>query len=189
MDANELKAGAGDLIADRRLFLTAGHKVVEEGDPEAAFLLASPGSTIPAAEVARLGLELKGKEITQKGNPAMIPAAGAVLDPRGALEAAVKDRLKADWEVKVKDEADKEMKKVESKTDDASDAHQLVLNRAGQLSREALRDRGEATRDNTPAVEEAARVEAKALEEGAERREEARQRAAKAAEPKRGGQK
>ena len=45
------------LVADRRLLLTADKsRMVEEGDLAAAFLLASPGTTIPAAEVKRLGL-------------------------------------------------------------------------------------------------------------------------------------
>jgi hypothetical protein len=45
------------LIVDRRLYLTAARdRVVEEGDPEAAFLLAAPGTGLPADMVARFGL-------------------------------------------------------------------------------------------------------------------------------------
>ena len=45
------------LTADRRLWLTAEKdQVVEEGDGEAAFLLAGAGRTIPVAEVERLEL-------------------------------------------------------------------------------------------------------------------------------------
>ncbi len=43
--------------ADRRLWLTRDRdSLAEDGDIAAASLLASPGSAIPAAEVARLGL-------------------------------------------------------------------------------------------------------------------------------------
>ena len=48
--------------ADRRLWLTKDRqRVVEDGDPEAAFLLAAKGREIPEAEARRLGL-LKGSE-------------------------------------------------------------------------------------------------------------------------------
>lgn len=44
--------------ADRKLWLTADKaRVVEDGHPDAAFLLATPGYTIPIDEAARLGLE------------------------------------------------------------------------------------------------------------------------------------
>lgn len=43
--------------ADRRLWLTADkERVVEDGDPEAAFLLASKGTEIDDAEAERYGL-------------------------------------------------------------------------------------------------------------------------------------
>ncbi|MFW6079537.1 MAG: hypothetical protein ACODAE_07950 [Gemmatimonadota bacterium] len=46
-----------NLSADRRLYLTADKAhVVEEGDPDAAFLLAAPGRRIRAADAERLGL-------------------------------------------------------------------------------------------------------------------------------------
>lgn len=45
------------MIADRRLWLTADRtRVVEDGDPRAAFQLASPGHLIPDQEAQRLGL-------------------------------------------------------------------------------------------------------------------------------------
>lgn len=48
----------GDIvIADRRLYLTADKKrVVEQGDPDAAFLLANPGQDIPKATAKRYGI-------------------------------------------------------------------------------------------------------------------------------------
>lgn len=52
-------ASAVGIIADRRLYLTADRAhVVEEGAPDAAYLFATPGYVIPAAEADRLGLVL-----------------------------------------------------------------------------------------------------------------------------------
>ena len=49
---------------DRRLWLTAGKdRVVEDGDPEAAFLLGSAGEEITDDEADRLGL---GKKAAKK---------------------------------------------------------------------------------------------------------------------------
>jgi hypothetical protein len=149
------------LISDRRLFLTAGQKLVEEGDPEAAFQLVSPGGMIEDADVQKYGLELKGDKVTQKKAPAggVVVSGGALLDPRGAVEAAVKDRLKADWEVKVQAETDKEMERIEGEVGGRENAYSFALNRAGVMSREALERRGEAP--HKPEVEEsAAAVEA-----------------------------
>lgn len=45
-------------VTDRKLWLTADReRVVEDGDPEAAFLLASAGKEIDAATVERYGLD------------------------------------------------------------------------------------------------------------------------------------
>ena len=176
----EAQAPAAGLIADRRLFLTAGNKVVEEGDPDAAFLLAAPGSLIPAAEVNRLGLELKGEKVTQSHAAATAVAAsgGAVLDARGAVEAAVKDQLKADFDVQVKEETDKELADLPTVADDSGAGYQLALNRAGTLSRDALRRRGESTREE-PGIDAAAEAEAKALEAKAEEQAKAADAAGK----------
>lgn len=44
--------------ADRKLYLTADReRVVEEGDPEAAFLLAAPGKEISDADAEKYGLK------------------------------------------------------------------------------------------------------------------------------------
>ena len=49
----------GGIIADRRLFLSAGReRVLEETATDIAYLLASPGTLIPAADVARHGLRV-----------------------------------------------------------------------------------------------------------------------------------
>jgi hypothetical protein len=58
---------------DRKLWLTADReRVVEDGDPDAAFLLASKGKELDAATVERYGLEPK----KQGGKPAKDDAAG-----------------------------------------------------------------------------------------------------------------
>jgi hypothetical protein len=47
---------------DRKLWLTADKsKVVEDGDPDAAFLLGTPGTVVPDDEAERLGLTGKPK--------------------------------------------------------------------------------------------------------------------------------
>jgi hypothetical protein len=47
-----------DYISDKRLYHTADRsRIVEEGDPAAAFLLVGEGAIIPENEVQRLGLE------------------------------------------------------------------------------------------------------------------------------------
>ncbi len=52
------------LIADRRIYVNAdGTKALEEGDPEAAFLLASKGSTISIEDQKRLNIGIKGDRI------------------------------------------------------------------------------------------------------------------------------
>lgn len=93
------KATPAGLVADRRLYLTsesgyvgaqAGQVVVEDGDPRAAFLFATPGVVIPADEVARLRLEVVQGRITQRvdapasADPA--PAADPVDAPPPAGE-------------------------------------------------------------------------------------------------------
>ena len=57
----------GALVADRRLYLDAGGtRVLEDGDPAAAFLLAAPGRAIPKTDVARLGLVLVEGSVQQE---------------------------------------------------------------------------------------------------------------------------
>lgn len=52
-------AKMSELVADRRLFLTADKaQIVEEGSAEGAYLFATPGMTIPAGDVERYGLQL-----------------------------------------------------------------------------------------------------------------------------------
>lgn len=55
-----------ELVADRRLFLTADKaRVVEEGDAEAAYLFATPGSPIAPEDAARYGLNVAGGEAAE----------------------------------------------------------------------------------------------------------------------------
>jgi hypothetical protein len=59
LEIRKAEAAPVGVIADRRLYLNADKsRIVEDGDPTAAFLLATPGTTIPAADVAALGLEV-----------------------------------------------------------------------------------------------------------------------------------
>jgi hypothetical protein len=52
----------GNITVDRRLWLTADReRVVEDGDPEAAFLLAALGQTISESDAERYGLVPKAK--------------------------------------------------------------------------------------------------------------------------------
>lgn len=53
----EAARAAAPVRADRRLYLTADRaRVVEHGDPRAAFLLAGPGDGLLSGEVAQYGL-------------------------------------------------------------------------------------------------------------------------------------
>lgn len=48
-----------DFVSDKRYFLTADGRVVEDGDPEAHSLLVGEGGLLPEAEAERYGLKLK----------------------------------------------------------------------------------------------------------------------------------
>lgn len=86
------------IIADRRLYLTReggnvdgkpGQRVVEEGDREAAWLLATPGSLIDALEVERLGLELVDGKVVQR--KARIDDEPKSAEPAAAAPAAAEE--------------------------------------------------------------------------------------------------
>lgn len=67
--------GAADVVSDRRLWLDAKkERVVEDGDPDAAFLLVGEGSNFPAAEAEGLGLTIRGGKIVLP-EPPSAPAA------------------------------------------------------------------------------------------------------------------
>ncbi len=54
-------------VSDRRLYLTADReRVVEHGDPEAAFLLVGKGCELPMAEAKRFGLKERPTEETKE---------------------------------------------------------------------------------------------------------------------------
>lgn len=70
--------------ADKRLYLTADRsRVVEEGDPEAASLLAAEGQEILDAEAERLGLTGTAKS---KAEPVVVHSTAA--DPPKEEESA-----------------------------------------------------------------------------------------------------
>jgi len=53
-------------VADRRLYLTADRsRIVEEGDPAAAFLLVAAGRDVPVADAARYGLTLDAQGVVE----------------------------------------------------------------------------------------------------------------------------
>lgn len=76
------------LTADRWLYVTGDDRVVEEGSLDAAFLLATPGTVIPAERARVLGLEVVDGRIVQR--PKEPPA------PLRSVEELVKDQL--EWQ-------------------------------------------------------------------------------------------
>jgi hypothetical protein len=81
--------------ADRRLYVTADRsRVVEEGDPGAAFLLVGLNSIIEAEDVQRYGL-------TQAGGRAVLPEAE---NPAPAKSLAYEDKQVAPPEDKAAEE-------------------------------------------------------------------------------------
>jgi Rieske Fe-S protein len=96
-------------VTDRKLWLTADReRVVEDGDPEAASLLASKGKAIPDDVAKRYGLT--GKPARPEAvEAAEVPAADDADPPAEAAEAA---------EVPAADAADPEGKAVADPPDD-----------------------------------------------------------------------
>lgn len=65
-EQSEMQKKEKSITADRRLFLDATReRVVEDGDADAAFLLATPGKRIPGDEVERLGLSTSSGKVKQ----------------------------------------------------------------------------------------------------------------------------
>jgi hypothetical protein len=86
---------------DRKLWLTADReRVVEDGDPEAAFLLASAGKTLDAETVERYGLDPKAG----KGKGAKDAAPDAQAEAKAVAEPPANKAVKAPQATK----ADKE---------------------------------------------------------------------------------
>lgn len=57
-----------EIVADRRLYMTRDQMhACEEGDPDAAFLLAAKGRPIAAEHVKRLGLTMDGDRVVIPG--------------------------------------------------------------------------------------------------------------------------
>jgi hypothetical protein len=54
------------VIAHKRMYATADGRLVDEGDPEAATLVAAEGQVIRQALARRLGLSMEGNKVVQK---------------------------------------------------------------------------------------------------------------------------
>lgn len=84
------------ILADRRLWLTADKsRVVEDGDPAAAFLLAAPGTEIAPDDVKRFGLRIEGTKVVLPGAEAEEPKEPAkpeaAKQPKSKSSKAKKD--------------------------------------------------------------------------------------------------
>jgi hypothetical protein len=76
------KTATAGLIADRRLYLARdGTRIVEEGSPDAAYLLATPGTLIEQADVEQLGLAMVDDRIVQRPPTSEPRTAGAPEPP------------------------------------------------------------------------------------------------------------
>ena len=77
------QGAAVGLVADRRLYVTAdGRRLVEEGDPSAALLLAATGTMIPQSTVSAMELSIvDGRVVQGKPEPAPEPAPKAAPAP------------------------------------------------------------------------------------------------------------
>jgi hypothetical protein len=77
----------GSLVADRRLYENANGVPVEDGDPGAAYLLATPGEVLPPATVKRLGLRLDAESRVRWGAEAATAAPAAPAAETASLVA------------------------------------------------------------------------------------------------------
>lgn len=69
----------------KRLYYTRDRRrVVEEGDPAAAFLFATPGTSVPLEEAERVGLT--GKKVAAPA-PVVVPSVAADPEPAPKPEA------------------------------------------------------------------------------------------------------
>lgn len=76
------------LRADRRLYVTADReKIVEEGDPDAAWLLAGVGRQIGEPEVAKYRLQMKDGRVTWPELEADAPEAESKMVEAGEDKA------------------------------------------------------------------------------------------------------
>jgi hypothetical protein len=99
---NDAESKAGDLVADRRLWVNAAKtRLVEDGDPDAAFLLAGEGGRVSEADALALGLSVVNGQVVQlpleKAAPApenkMVPAPGG---NKGADDASLQTSADGD---------------------------------------------------------------------------------------------
>lgn len=77
------------IVADRRVYVTEDRAtLVEHEHPSARYLLAAPGHSIPAAEVARLGLVVVDGRVEQQapesaGDAAVAAGGGTTKEKKG----------------------------------------------------------------------------------------------------------
>lgn len=64
-------------------------RVVEEGDPEAAYLYAAAGTEVPEADAERYGLT--GKHKAQAAEPVVVPSIAADPEPKPKARAKAAD--------------------------------------------------------------------------------------------------
>lgn len=84
-------AGGNRVIVDRRLWLTADRsRAVEDGDPEAAFLLCAPGKAYLRAELERLGIKIKGGGKKRDKAPTEDKADKKPTEDKGGIAGNVK---------------------------------------------------------------------------------------------------
>jgi hypothetical protein len=88
-----------------RLYETDDGRVVEEGDPDAARLLAAEGDDIPEADAKRLRLKAAGDKVTQGKAPDPEPVYSSVPGA-GPKDASAKDGERKAASVTVKDETE-----------------------------------------------------------------------------------
>jgi hypothetical protein len=87
-------------VTKERLWLNADKsRVVKDGDPEAAFLLASPGKEVPAEDVERYGLAPKAS----KGKGAKDGAPDAQAEGKAVAEPPANKAVKAPQATKGKE--------------------------------------------------------------------------------------
>lgn len=78
----------GGVLVDRRLLLAADGRLVEDGDPDGAFLWAGEGCTVPVAEAAARGYQPRA------------------VDPEAAPEPTPSEPVEASEPVEVQAEAE-----------------------------------------------------------------------------------
>lgn len=85
----DMEASPVGIKCDRRLYLSAEGKVVEEGDRSAALLFAVPGNELSDADMEQHGLKFDGTRVILP-NPAGPPPQGEKMSAPAENKAAAK---------------------------------------------------------------------------------------------------